>query len=38
VLAVLVGQFIFHIPLRGSLLHLFGLSMLFLIGASPWVC
>lgn len=33
ILAVLVGEFIFDIPLRGSLLLLFGLSMVFLVGA-----
>jgi ABC-2 type transport system permease protein len=33
VLSVLVGEFIFDIPLRGSLGLLFGLSLLFLTGA-----
>lgn len=33
VLAVLVGEFIFDIPLRGSLPLLFGLSIVFLVGA-----
>lgn len=33
VLSVLVGEFIFDIPLRGSLPLLFGLSMVFLVGA-----
>lgn len=33
VLSVLVGEFIFDIPLRGSPALLFGLSMLFLVGA-----
>ncbi len=33
VLSVLVGEFIFDIPLRGSLALLFGLSLLFLTGA-----
>ncbi|MDD2337091.1 MAG: ABC transporter permease [Geobacteraceae bacterium] len=33
VLAVLVGEFIFDIPLRGSLPLLFGLSVVFLVGA-----
>jgi len=33
ILAVLVGEFIFDIPFRGSLLLLFGLSMVFLVGA-----
>ena len=33
ILSVLVGEFIFDIPLRGSLPLLFGLSMVFLIGA-----
>ncbi len=33
VLSVLVGEFIFDIPLRGSLPLLFGLSLLFLTGA-----
>jgi ABC-2 type transport system permease protein len=32
-LAVLVGEFIFDIPLRGSLWLLFGMSAVFLIGA-----
>ncbi len=33
VLAVLVGEFIFNIPLRGSLPLLFALSVVFLVGA-----
>jgi len=33
ILSVLVGEFIFDIPLRGSLPLLFGLSMVFLVGA-----
>jgi len=33
ILSVLVGEFIFDIPLRGSLPLLFGLSMVFLAGA-----
>jgi ABC-2 type transport system permease protein len=33
VLSVLVGEFIFDIPLRGSLPLLFGLSLIFLVGA-----
>ena len=33
VLSVVVGEFIFDIPLRGSLALLFSLSMLFLVGA-----
>ncbi len=33
VLSVLVGEFIFNIPLRGSLRLLFGMSVVFLIGA-----
>ncbi len=33
VLAVLMGEFVFHIPLRGSLTMLFGTSMIFLVGA-----
>lgn len=32
-LSVLVGEFIFDIPLRGSLWLLFGMSVIFLIGA-----
>jgi len=32
-LAVIVGEFVFGIPLRGSLLLLFGLSAIFLAGA-----
>ncbi|MRR55025.1 MAG: ABC transporter permease [Deltaproteobacteria bacterium] len=33
ILAVLVGEFIFDIPFRGSLLLLFALSLIFLVGA-----
>lgn len=33
ILAVLVGEFIFDIPLRGSLPLLFGLSVVFMVGA-----
>jgi ABC-2 type transport system permease protein len=33
ILSVLVGEFVFDIPLRGSLALLFGLSMVFLVGA-----
>ena len=33
ILSVLVGEFIFAIPLRGSLWLLFGMSVIFLIGA-----
>ena len=33
VLSVLVGEFVFAIPLRGSLLLLFGMSLVFLAGA-----
>jgi len=33
ILSVLVGEFIFDIPLRGSLPLLFGLSVVFLVGA-----
>ncbi len=33
ILAVLVGEFIFAIPFRGSLLLLFALSLIFLVGA-----
>lgn len=32
-LSVIVGEFIFDIPLRGSLILLFGMSVIFLIGA-----
>jgi ABC-2 type transport system permease protein len=32
-LAVVMGQFLFHVPLRGNVLLLFGLAMLFLSGA-----
>jgi ABC-2 type transport system permease protein len=31
-LAVLLGQFLFHVPLRGSVLLLFALAMVFLVG------
>lgn len=33
VLSVLVGELFFHIPLRGSLWLLFGMSLIFLVGA-----
>ena len=33
ILSVLVGEFIFDIPLRGSLWLLFGMSVIFLVGA-----
>ena len=33
VLSVIVGEFVFDIPLRGSLVLLFGMSVLFLAGA-----
>jgi ABC-2 type transport system permease protein len=33
VLAVLMGQFLFHVPLRGSVFFLFGMATVFLIGA-----
>ncbi len=33
ILAILVGQFAFHVPLRGSIMLLFGMSVVFLIGA-----
>ena len=32
-LAVVMGEFVFHVPLRGSLALLFGTSMIFLVGA-----
>jgi ABC-2 type transport system permease protein len=32
-LAVLMGEFVFHVPLRGNLALLFGLGTIFLIGA-----
>ncbi len=32
-LAVLMGEFVFHVPLRGSLLLLFGTATIFLFGA-----
>jgi len=32
-LAVLLGQFLFRVPLRGSLLLLFAMAMVFLVGA-----
>jgi ABC-2 type transport system permease protein len=31
-IAVLMGQFLFHVPLRGSVAMLFGLSFIFLVG------
>ncbi|MFQ5449293.1 MAG: ABC transporter permease [Nitrospinaceae bacterium] len=33
-LAVLMGEFLFHVPLRGSVWLLFGLASVFLVGAS----
>jgi ABC-2 type transport system permease protein len=33
VVAVLMGEFVFHVPLRGNVALLFGTSVLFLIGA-----
>jgi ABC-2 type transport system permease protein len=33
VLAMLVGQFVFDVPLHGSLILLFGMSLVFLVGA-----
>ena len=32
-LAVLMGEFVFHVPLRGNVALLFGMSSIFLIGA-----
>ena len=32
-LAVLLGEFVFHVPLRGNLLLIFGSSSIFLLGA-----
>ncbi|MCJ7640734.1 MAG: ABC transporter permease [Desulfobacterales bacterium] len=32
-LAVMMGQFVFHVPLRGNLLLIFGSSSVFLLGA-----
>ncbi len=32
-LAVLMGEFVFHVPLRGNVALLFGMSVIFLIGA-----
>jgi len=32
ILAVVMGQFLFHVPLRGSVLLLFGMTTIFLIG------
>ena len=34
ILAVLMAEFLFHIPLRGNLVLLFGMVVLFLMGAS----
>jgi ABC-2 type transport system permease protein len=31
-IAVLMGQFLFHVPLRGNVVELFGLSFIFLVG------
>ena len=31
-LAVLMGQFLFHVPLRGSVALLFGMAAIFLVG------
>jgi ABC-2 type transport system permease protein len=35
-IAVVMGQFIFHVPLRGNLLELFILTGIFLTGVSCW--
>lgn len=35
-LAVLMGQFLFHVPLRGSVGLLFGMSAVFLVGVLSW--
>lgn len=32
-LAVLMGEYLFHVPLRGSVLLLFGMAAIFLVGA-----
>ena len=32
-LAVLMGEFVFHVPLRGNVALLFGMAAIFLIGA-----
>jgi ABC-2 type transport system permease protein len=32
-LAVVMGEFLFHVPLRGNVALLFGLAMIFLVGA-----
>lgn len=33
IIAVLMGQFLFHVPLRGSVVMLFAMAIIFLIGA-----
>ena len=33
VVAVLMGEFVFHVPLRGNVALLFGMSAIFLVGA-----
>ena len=35
-LAVLMGEFLFQVPLRGSVALLFGMAAIFLAGASRW--
>jgi len=35
-LAVLMSQFLFHIPLRGDVFFLFGMTIIFLIGTMSW--
>ena len=34
VLAVLMGEFVFHVPLRGSVALLFGMAAIFLVGVA----
>jgi ABC-2 type transport system permease protein len=35
-LAVLTSQFLFHVPLRGNVVFLFGMTIIFLIGTMSW--
>jgi len=35
-LGVLMSKFLFHVPLRGSVVFLFGMAIIFLIGTMSW--
>jgi len=36
VLAVLTSQFLFHVPLRGNIVFLYSMTIIFLIGTMSW--